>query len=107
MTHGDTPGIDEKVKLTSAQKGDPIEPMHTRSQASSINGTRGQRGGRESETATTRATERVVGKPSRSVKSGKVSFEYELQLEYGCWREMEEERMSEIVDCMRYRSIDI
>jgi hypothetical protein len=60
--------VNEEIKFSSAQKGNPIKPLYFSRNAGRVNDTRRKARWRECDAATTGVTTRVVNIPSRSIK---------------------------------------
>jgi hypothetical protein len=104
---GDASRVHEKVKLASAEQSDPIKPLDTSGEASSIDGTWRKAVGRESEAATTGTPQGLLWDPGRCEEGGEVSLEYELEFNDSGGRVRDDKRASEIGDGVSNGDIDV
>jgi hypothetical protein len=72
--HRDAARVNEKVKLATTKKGNPIEPLDTSREAGSVNCTRWEAVRRKCEAATAGTTERLLGDPGGCEECGEVSL---------------------------------
>lgn len=94
----DASGVDEEVELPATEAGDPVEPLDTSGEASSVHCTRWEAGRGEGEAAAARATKWLFGCPRRGEEGREVGLKDKLKLDDGSGRVRHDEWASKVCD---------
>lgn len=83
VTNGHTTGVHEELKLPTAQRTNPIEPLNASCDASRVDGAWRKTPWREGHASPGRATQRLLHRPGGCVQRGEVRFQHGLELDDG------------------------